>query len=164
MMKLLEKATPLPGSTVLLVDVSWSMNDKLSHKSDLRRIDAANGLAILLSGICDSLRVLTFSNQVVGVPPRQGMALADAIWNSNEHAGTYLGAAVRAVDHNLKYDRLIVLTDEQSHDPVPDPKGLGYMINVASAKHGVGYGAWKHIDGFSEASVEFIQELERANR
>jgi len=35
------------------------------------------------------------------------------------------------------------------------------MINVASAKNGVGYGKWTHIDGFSEAVVDYIAELER---
>jgi hypothetical protein len=38
----------------------------------------------------------------------------------------------------------------------------GYMINVASALNGVGYGAWSHIDGWSEAVVEYIRELESA--
>jgi hypothetical protein len=37
------------------------------------------------------------------------------------------------------------------------------MINVASAKNGVGYGKWVHIDGFSEAVVDFIREIEAFN-
>jgi hypothetical protein len=36
------------------------------------------------------------------------------------------------------------------------------MINVASNRNGVGYGQWTHIDGFSEAVVEYIAELEQA--
>lgn len=35
------------------------------------------------------------------------------------------------------------------------------MINVASARNGVGYGKWVHIDGWSEAVVEYIREAER---
>jgi 60 kDa SS-A/Ro ribonucleoprotein len=54
------------------------------------------------------------------------------------------------------------VTDEQSHDRVPAPKGKGYMINVASARNGVGYGAWAHIDGWSEAAIEYIRKLERS--
>ena len=34
------------------------------------------------------------------------------------------------------------------------------MINVASARNGVGYGPWTHIDGFSEAVIDYIRELE----
>jgi len=50
-----------------------------------------------------------------------------------------LGAAVVKVS-NFSHDRLIVITDEQSADRVPEPKGLGYMINVASNRNGVGFG------------------------
>jgi hypothetical protein len=58
------------------------------------------------------------------------------------------------------YDRLVVITDEQSHDRVPAPKGKGYVINVASARNGVGYGEWTHIDGWSEAVIDYITSLE----
>jgi 60 kDa SS-A/Ro ribonucleoprotein len=34
------------------------------------------------------------------------------------------------------------------------------MINVANYKNGVGYGAWTHVDGWSEAVVEYIRALE----
>lgn len=159
----LDSLDRLKGDTVILVDVSMSMSWPLSGKSDLRRIDAANGLAILLSGVCDSLRVFTFSTNLVEVPARKGMALGDAIWRSQANSGTLMGKAVDAVDREIKYDRLIVITDEQSQDRVPDPKGNAYMINVATSRNGVGYGAWTHIDGFSEACVDFIQEHERAD-
>jgi hypothetical protein len=33
------------------------------------------------------------------------------------------------------------------HDGVPAPRSRGYVINVARARNGVGYGAWTHIDG-----------------
>ena len=58
------------------------------------------------------------------------------------------------------YDRLIVITDEQSHDKLPAPTAAGYVINVASFKNGVGYGPWMHIDGWSEAVIGYIREFE----
>jgi hypothetical protein len=51
-------------------------------------------------------------------------------------------------------------SDEQSHDQVPAPRGKGYILNVASARNGVGYGPWTHIDGWTEAVIDFIAELE----
>lgn len=36
------------------------------------------------------------------------------------------------------------------------------MINVASYRNGVGYGAWNHIDGWSEAVLSYLIELECA--
>ena len=59
-----------------------------------------------------------------------------------------------------KRTRLIVFTDEQSHDQVPAPKGNGIMINVASYQHGVGSGPWRRVDGFSEAVVGWIAATE----
>ena len=150
-------APRLTGRTIVLVDVSGSMNCRLSGRSDLTRMDAAAALASILHG---ELRLFTFSTDVVEVPPRRGMAGVDAVVQSQPHLGTRLGAAVKKVNR-LPHDRLIVITDEQSHDAVPDPKaGRAYMINVGSYRNGVGYGRWTHIDGFSEAVIRFITEVE----
>jgi 60 kDa SS-A/Ro ribonucleoprotein len=72
-----------------------------------------------------------------------------------------LGQAVKEANE-IPCDRLIVITDEQAHDEVPQPKAQrAYMVNVASNKNGVGYGAWNHIDGFSESFLRWIGEFER---
>lgn len=148
----------LTGKTVVLVDVSGSMDEKLSAKSDMKRADAAAALASVING---DVRVFSFSDTVVEVPPRRGMAGVDAVLRSQRHNGTYLGAAVKAVNDQVPHDRLIVITDEQSADRVPDPVAKhAYMINVASNRNGVGYGKWVHIDGFSEAVIRFIAETE----
>jgi hypothetical protein len=72
-----------------------------------------------------------------------------------------LGAAVAFVN-KIGYDRLIVVTDEESQDPVGGPVAKGYMINVASGQHGVGYGEWTKITGFSEAIINYIQTCEKS--
>ncbi len=150
-------APRLDGRTIVLVDVSGSMDWRLSERSDLTRMDAAAALASILHG---ELRLFTFSTGVVEVAPRRGMAGVDAVVQSQPHLGTRLGAAIKKVNR-LTHDRLIVITDEQSHDAVPDPKAeRAYMINVGSYRNGVGYGRWTHIDGFSEAVIRFITEVE----
>jgi len=151
----------LAGHTVLLVDVSGSMVEPLSGRSTMRRTDAAYGLAILLSEVAEKVSIYTFSDAAVRIPPRRGFALRDAMELSQRHGGTRLGAALDAVSE--PYDRIVVITDEQSQDRVgPPSNGRGYMVNVASARNGVGYGPWTHIDGFSEAAVDYIRELEQA--
>lgn len=123
------------------------------------------GLAMLLRELCADVAVVTFSTNAVLVPSRRGFALRDAIDKSQEHGGTNLGASLIAVHASALtkgYDRLIVITDEQSSDTVSDPRGLGYVINVASAKNGIGYGKWMHIDGWSEAVVDYIMQHEKA--
>lgn len=149
----------LPGRTVLLVDVSGSMTAPLSRRSEMLRTDAAYGLAILLREIGEQVSIYSFSDRLVQAPARRGFALRDALDASQPHGGTYLGAALNHLEE--KYDRLIVITDEQAHDQVPGPRGNGYLVNVASYKNGVGYGAWTHVDGWSEAVIEYIRELER---
>jgi hypothetical protein len=159
MFKALASQEKLPGKTVLLVDVSGSMNHPLSRNSEMHRTDAAYGLAVLLREICEQVAIYTFSDKLVQVPARQGFALRDALEHSQSHSGTYLGKSLGELTET--YDRLIVITDEQAHDTVPNPKGMGYMINVASFKNGVGYGKWMHVDGWSEAVIGYIRELEK---
>lgn len=160
MLRCLEGKYKFPGKTIVLVDVSGSMHSQISAKSDLRRQDAAAGLAILARELCDNVRVMTFSDNLVEVAAYRGLALKDAIDKSQLHRNTYLGRAVTEINKQ-KYDRLIVLTDEQSADAVPNPIGnKGYMINVASYANGVGYGAWTNISGWSERVLDYIQLLE----
>jgi len=158
MFRAVESVPKLAGKTVLVVDVSGSMTAPLSVRSEMQRTDAAYGIAVLLREIAEKLSVYSFSDRCKQVPSRRGFALRDAIDASQPHGSTYLGRALEEIRE--PYDRMIVITDEQSHDRVPDPKGKGYMINVASYKNGVGYGAWTHIDGWSESVIGYIRELE----
>jgi hypothetical protein len=157
MLRCIEAEKKLLGKTIILVDVSGSMDAPLSEKSDMTRVHAASGLAVLIREICPDVRVFTFSTHLVEVPAFRGLALVDKIRTSQAHHSTELGHALSRLP---EYDRLIVVTDEQSHDRVNAPKGKGYMINVGTYKNGVGYGAWTHIDGWSDRVVDFIREVE----
>ena len=155
------RSARLAGHTVLLVDVSGSMDAALSNRSQMRRADAACGLAILLREIAEKVTIYSFSDRAQLVPSRRGMALRDALYASQPHGGTSLGGALAYVEeHSRVHDRIVVITDEQSHDHVGSPRGKGYVINVASNRNGVGYGEWTHIDGWSEAVLDYIAALE----
>lgn len=158
MLKSIKGYARLPGRTRLLIDVSGSMFAALSAQSEMTRAEAACGLSILAREVCDEVEVFTFSQEVKKIPPRRGFALRDAIISSQPHGSTFLGKAMSEIDR--KGDRLIVFTDEQSHDKVPDPKARGTMVNVASYQHGVGHGAWTKVDGFSEAVIAWIAASE----
>lgn len=154
-------ADKLTGRTALLVDVSGSMNSRLSSRSDLMRYDAAAGLAILLREIAERVSIYTFSNHLAVVPPRRGFALRDAIASSQAHGGTMMGAAIELASSQEEYDRMIVISDEQAQDRVdrPDVKHA-YLINVAADQNGVGYGDWHRVTGFSEAVVDYVRAIE----
>jgi hypothetical protein len=159
-----------PGSTGLLVDVSGSMNDAISEKSETTRIDAACGLAILLRSKCRTCEIATFSTNLVVVPARRGFALRDAINNSQPHASTLLARALTMLGENPAWkglSRIIVITDEQSADRPARPLWCprAYCVNVAPNKNGLGYhDGWMHIDGWSERVIDYIREIETADR
>jgi hypothetical protein len=92
----------------------------------------------------------------------KGLPGIDQIVKSQTHGGTQLASAIAGLNHAVEFDRLVVITDEQSHDGISKPKSkANYLINVASNKNGVGYGPnWTHIDGFSESVFRFIYEIE----
>ena len=167
----------LDGSTAVLIDVSGSMDAALSKRSEMTRREAGAALAILVGGVCDRWDCFIFGDVCVQFPARANLSLVEKVREVNKQSyyhfldhgekrdrytvghGTNIGHAVKQV--NDTYDRIIVVTDCQSHDALPNPKGKGYIINTAPYKNGVGYGPWTMIDGFSEATVRFISEVER---
>ena len=161
MLKSIGDLPELPGKTIVLVDVSGSMIwHNVSKHSDLTRLDAAAALGAMVTG---NVQLFSFSNDLMEVPPRLGMAGIEAIINSQFHGGTELGNAIRKIN-KIPHDRLIVVTDEQTSDRVPDPVApQAYMINVASSRNGVGYHKWRHIDGFSENVLRWVYETEQEN-
>ncbi|HTQ61696.1 MAG TPA: TROVE domain-containing protein [Candidatus Solibacter sp.] len=151
----------LQGSTGLVVDVSGSMDGRLSAKGETTRMDAAAGLAILLREKTEEFSVATFSEACVEIPARRGFALRDTIVGSQAHSGTYLKRALTELHEKREWrelERLIVITDEQSHDGILTAwTPRAYVVNVAPYEHGVSYGnGWTHVDGWSERIVDYI--------
>jgi len=163
MLRALEKIEKLPGKTILVVDNSGSMyGTKVSHKSEIDRADAAHALAILLREICEGIRIISFSDTAKFVAPRRGFALAECIKSATQVSGTNTDTALGVAEHE-GYDRIIVITDEQSHQTIraPLPESKAYFVNVAPYAHGIGYGKWIHVDGWSEAIVDYIRAYEQ---
>ncbi len=163
----LQGKNKLKGNTLVLVDVSGSMDYVLSGKSVSKRMDAAAGLAILLREICENAEFWTFSERLVLIPSRRGMALRDAIVNSQSHSSTMLGSALKHLNTSknpaVTIDRIIVITDEQAAD-VPPRMDIDkcYVINVGTNQNGIqNNGQWLTINGFSEACIDYIQEIEK---
>lgn len=154
------KGRTLPGSTCLLIDVSGSMQDRLSTRGERTRLDAACALAVIAREVCQSVDVFTFSNQLIEVPTRRGLGLAQAVRDSQGHSGTFLGRAIASLPRH--WDRLVVITDEQSHDTVLNvPSDRLYIVNVGPYKpqvmvHGKAVG----ISGWSDRLLDWIKAHE----
>lgn len=161
MFKCVADAPKFEGRNLIVIDHSGSMDGKLSAKSEMTRFEAAAALAILMREVCPQFGCLAFSDDTKVVPPRRGFALRDSIAASMSSGGTNTGMALQ-IANKAGYDRIIVITDEQSHERIPDPlPGVpAYFINVASHKNGIGYGKWRHLDGFSEAVLDYIRQTE----
>lgn len=161
----------LAGTTMVVVDVSQSMEGKLSDKSQMDRLDAAAALAVICREGCEDVRFFTFSNGVCEVQATRGLGLVSGIRDSQPHMGTALGESVDIVaKHVGAWDRMIVITDEQAGDHVPVlPRGKNYLVNVASYKPALPAerAGWTRINGFSERLIEFIawnEEIENENQ
>lgn len=182
MFKCLEGKEKFKGKTILVIDTSGSMNATLSSKSDLSRLDAAAALAILIMEVCEYPVVYatagndySYKHATTILPSRRGFALRDLICGSElgnkiGGGGIFLKQCVDyiAEKENSEADRIIVITDEQDCSHIKDPNKANtfgkqnYLINIASEKNGIGYGKWHHIDGFSEAVIDYIYQFENS--
>lgn len=188
MLRALE-GTILKGETVLVVDVSGSMNDVISSKSQMTRLDAAAAMAILAVEASERSSVyLTagsdglFTHQTRLIPRRRGFDLSDTIMRaaSPRHVDEYLGGGgifTRQALEFIKADRrgqvparIIIFSDSQDCDyeakRVPAPFGTqNYICDVSAHRNGVAYeGLWTaEVSGWSQHFLKFIAALEGAN-
>lgn len=183
MFKCVSSQSKLTGKTVLVVDVSGSMysGGNVSKHSELSRVDAAAGLAMLVRECCENPVIYATAGDdharvhaTKRVPARRGFGLRDAIMKDMYQelggGGIFL---VQCLDHIKKEvgsaDRVIVLTDEQDCDIKCNPANAdafgnnNYIVNVSVEKNGIGYGKFTKIDGWSEAILDFIRESESDN-
>lgn len=158
----LDNFEKLSGKTIVAIDCSGSMSRTLSSRSSITRQDAAAAIAILALHISDEAELWAFGTDAIQLAPRKGMALVDQLYVSSEQTGhaTNMDRVVHAVRNN-NYDRMIIISDMQSWTSIPGPVGKGYTINVAAYENSVGYGEWTEISGFSAATVQYIQEIEK---
>lgn len=154
----------LPGATAVLVDVSGSMQDKLSAKGETQRWEAAAGMAVLLRKLCASCRVFIYSDMLREAASLRGMGLVAAI-NQYIGGGTRTAAALAHVKTLCPVlHRLVLITDEQSSDGMLGNWAVhGYVVNVAPYKPGLEASrhGWTRINGWSERVVDWIVEHER---
>lgn len=175
----------LAGTTLVVIDVSGSMyGPRVSRRSDMTRATAACALGAIVRNMCeDPLIYATAGSDVrrehktAVVPARSGLALVDAIYRMMGPlggGGIFLNQVMRHLRRrHPDVDRVIVITDEQDcgvgADDAPQNapaygRRANYIINVASARNGIGYPdtGWTHIDGFSEAVLRYIVASEAA--
>lgn len=131
-------------------------------------VEVCEGAATYCTAGDDGRRV----HATVPVPPRRGFALSDYITGTEVSSrigvgGIFLVQCLKFIrEREKEADRIIVLTDERDCDTKLNPESAdafgkrNYLVNVASAKNGIGYRTWLHIDGWSDKVMDYIARSE----
>lgn len=163
MLKSCEGMPRLCGRTLLLIDASGSMDASLSARGTTTRLDAAVGVGIVVREVCEDATVVMYGTNSKQVPPYHGMALGDYIRNTYNRTeagyGTQTGRALRK-HKSSEYDRVLVITDEQSWDALPLGGEKNYIINVGSDRPSIAYGKYISITGWSPNIINYIAKRE----
>lgn len=168
----------LPGETILIVDVSGSMNRSISSKGDFTRLDVACAMAMLAASFCEKITIYaTAGSDGAGkhatdmVKLAKGFLLVDTIEGKHSslgRGGIFTRQCLEHIRQNTQGepDRIIVLSDSQDCDganKVPSPFGkYNYIVDVSAHQHGINYaGVWTaEVSGWSEHFLQFIAGLE----
>lgn len=164
----------LPGRTLVLIDTSYSMNDRLSEKSTLQRWDAAVIFGLAQARACETADVVSFSSTTKVFPKVPGESLLRSIdrWKDTGFFINSNTATRRAVqDHYRGHDNVVIVTDEEcdTHSGsdvvngiVPDDK-LTVTFNLAGYKTGhmpSGHSPFRvTVGGLSDAAFLLIPAL-----
>ena len=159
----------LPGRTLVLVDRSVSMFDRVSAKSGLNRADSAAIFGTALAMRAESADLVEFGTDHGRVKVRRGDSLLRVLERFTNRGGTDTAAAVRATYRG--HDRVVIVTDEQAwadyhgadpteHVPADVPV---YTWNLAGYRYGHGPSGERNrhtFGGLSDAAFQMIPLLE----
>ena len=105
----------LKGKTVIAIDVSGSMSDRISAKSNVHCCDIASLLGVLASRICDDYIVYTFDTRIRNQTfSKRGGIIETAISLSASGGGTDISLPLKKmINEQIIADRLIILSDNE---------------------------------------------------
>ncbi len=155
----------LPGRTLILWDCSGSMAwGKVSDRTALSFKDVAGVFCGALALRAENPTLVQYGNGHTVVPVRKGGSVLPLISSAPNMGGTQTWQTVRSTFKN--HDRVIIVTDEQSHDSaaigsVPDSVPL-YVWNLAGygvSTVGSGKNRWT-FGGLSDKGFNQIETLE----
>lgn len=104
----------LPGTTVIAVDVSGSMGDTISAKSNVRCYEIAVLLGLIANKICDNSIFYTFNHSIERHPLSKRVGILDTAVKFKCIGGTQMGLPFEVmIKEHIKADRVIVLSDTE---------------------------------------------------
>ena len=165
----LKNVPALSGNTLVLCDMSGSMDYALSGKSDVKRLAPASIFAAALALRAEKATLVAFSDQSKVIPFRKDSSVILAtkdIVESMPHMGTNTWSAVNA--HLNGHDRIVIVTDEQTQENyqskmVPETTPI-YVFNLAGYAPGSMPSGKKNryvFGGLTDAGFVALELLER---
>lgn len=164
------------GKTLILIDTSSSMNDKMSGKSELLRRDAAVMFGLALARRCHESTVVSFAGTTKVFPTKTGESLLKSIdrFSSTHFIGGGTNTAGAILQYAAGHERIIVVTDEQADahqgSMVPPNTNMvtlnlgGYKFGHAPSGGVHGKGNLTTIGGLSDAAFTLLPALEAYGR
>lgn len=173
----------LKGKTLFIVDVSGSMNSRISEKSNFTRLFVAGAMAMLAIHQCEDYELVCtagddgrrLAESTIIKYPERGFGVIEQIKNTRREIG---GGGIftrqclewcREQFKDEKFDRIIIFSDSQDVDlhygnrSLPKPFGKhNYICDVSANTRGVNYkGIWTaEISGWSEQFLTYVAALE----
>lgn len=176
MVRCVKNVEKLPGKTLVLIDLSGSMDSKISSKGETKCSQVASAVGAIAEKVCENPVVFGY-----GTTLNRAMGSGFSLWKSLQKAnmgGTNTGDCTKqALGYHPDATRVIIITDEQSSDILPklESNQRGYIVNVApygtgmytnnkSKGNEVKYeGNWTRINGWSEQIFRYIYAIEGIN-
>lgn len=110
-----ENIQKIPGTTVIAVDISGSMCDRVSTKSDVRCAEIGMMLGLLANRICENSIFMTFNTGLyqVRVSDRSGILYA-CTHEAKAAGGTNMALPlVYMTNNNIEADRVVIISDNE---------------------------------------------------
>lgn len=152
----------LPGRTLVMVDWSGSMWDPFSVRSKMNRADAASVFAGAIARRSNA-DVWAYGNTMHQIDVRSVLGLCKL---AKGLGGTQTWKATAEAWSRGRYDRVVIITDEQSHDSDSNviPRNVPvYVWNLAGyGRSSLKPGSCRYVlGGLSDAAFNVIPMLER---
>lgn len=157
----------LKGRTLILVDRSGSMFDRVSEKSGLNRADTATLFGVALALRSEHADLVEFGTSSQPVKLAKGESVLKAIGRFGNLGGTYTADAVNRHYRDTFHSRIVIVTDEQAAGGgalarVPERVPV-YTWNLAGYKYGhapSGLGTRHTFGGLTDHAFRLIPMLE----
>jgi hypothetical protein len=157
----------LKGRTLVLVDRSGSMFDRVSEKSGLNRADTAALFGVALALRAEYADLVEFGSTSQAVRLAKGESVLPAIKRFSSLGGTYTADAIRRHYRDGFHSRIVIVTDEQAAGAAPlslVPERVPvYTWNLAGYQHGhapSGMGTRHAFGGLTDHAFRLIPMLE----